>query len=443
MRKISRFYKDGIMQNLWLFIALGLLNVLFSEHGWFPMENMQGMITGLYEVVIPVFLAYSCGKLSGGEAGAAVSTIAMLGVVGQKETYSIFIAMLVSPPLGLLTKKLYGAVEERIPSGFEMLAKNLFIGVLGVGSLLAVRVTVAAAAVRLYGFIYQLSSYLASHRMMGALCVIVEPLKVLFLNNSVNHGILTPLGIEQMKEFGKSLFFLVEANPGAGLGILLARLCFHREDSKKYVTYALIESVGGIHEIYFPYVLARPALLLAAIAGSVSGMAVFGAAGVGLVGAVSPGSILLCVLLAAKGDVVWILLGIAVSAIVSFGLSFLILKWSKREKKTGEQKEEMGMEKKEKPKKPERIYFVCDAGFGSSAMAASLFRKKLKKEQVEGISVEHTAIDKIPKDADIVFAQKSFEAHLKDRQENTAYYFLESIMQADVFEELIQEWKKE
>lgn len=437
MRKISRFYRNAIMQNLGLFIALGLLNVLFSRYGWFPNEKMQEITLVLYAVIMPVFIAYSCGKLSGEDTGAAVSVIAMLGVIVEKNTYSMFVAMLAGPLIGFAAGRLHGLFKEKIPAGFEMLVRNLFIGAAGVFFLFLTRTFAVTVISRMHGVIYAGADYLASHNRMSALCVIVEPLKVLFLNNSINHGILTPIGIEQMQKMGKSLFFLVEANPGPGLGILLARLYFHREEKKKYATYAFVQSVGGIHELYFPYVLARPALLLAAVAGAVSGMAVFEAADAGMAGPASPGSILLLLLLAAKGDWVWILLGAAVSAGVSFVVSCLILKWCKREKQ--KDKEKMMIEKKEKPK---YICFACDAGFGSSAMAASLLRKRLKKEGIEGITVEHVSIDNIPEQAEIVFAQKSFETLITNRKEKTAYYFLESVMQDPVFETLIGQWKE-
>lgn len=332
MRKISRFYKTAIMQNLGLFIAMGLLNALFSEYGWFPNESIQEAITVLYAVVIPVFVAYACGKLSGEELGAAVSIIAMLGAVVEKNAYSIFIAMLVCPVIGFITNRLYRLIKEKIPSGFEMLVKNLLIGIVGVFFLLVVRMLAVAGISRVYDAIYGMANYFASHDMMGALSVIVEPLKVLFLNNSINYGILTPIGLEQMREFGKSLFFLVEANPGPGLGILLAFMCHYQEKRKKFATYALIESIGGIHEIYFPYVLTRPELILAAIAGGASGMAVFELAGAGMVGNVSPGSLIMFGILSAKGDMIWIFLGIIVSAVVSFGVASVILRWGKEKR---------------------------------------------------------------------------------------------------------------
>ena len=80
---------------------------------------------------------------------------------------------------------------------------------------------------------------------------------MLFLNNAINHGVFTPLGIEQATETGKSILFLIEAeNPGPGVGLLLAFTFFGVGAAKASAPgAAIIQFFGGIHEIYFPYAL--------------------------------------------------------------------------------------------------------------------------------------------------------------------------------------------
>ncbi|MFV2012367.1 MULTISPECIES: PTS lactose transporter subunit IIB [Micromonosporaceae] len=46
-----------------------------------------------------------------------------------------------------------------------------------------------------------------------------------------------------------------------------------------------------------------------------------------------------------------------------------------------------------------KVVVACDAGMGSSVMLASQLRKQLKKQQV---TVEHTPVNSIPADADVV-----------------------------------------
>jgi mannitol-specific phosphotransferase system IIBC component len=54
-----------------------------------------------------------------------------------------------------------------------------------------------------------------------------------------------------------------------------------------------------------------------------------------------------------------------------------------------------------------KIVVACDAGMGSSVMLASRLRKELKKT---GITVEHTPVDSIPSDADVVVCHAGLAA---------------------------------
>ncbi|GAA3261316.1 PTS lactose transporter subunit IIB [Nonomuraea helvata] len=55
-----------------------------------------------------------------------------------------------------------------------------------------------------------------------------------------------------------------------------------------------------------------------------------------------------------------------------------------------------------------KIIVACDAGMGSSVMLASTLRKQLKST---GVTVEHTPVNSIPDDADVVLCH----AGLADR----------------------------
>ena len=83
--------------------------------------------------------------------------------------------------------------------------------------------------------------------------IFIEPAKILFLNNAINHGVLGPIGIQEAQTTGKSIFFLLESIPGPGLGILLAYWMFAKGTAKDSAPGAtIIHFLGGIHEIYFP-----------------------------------------------------------------------------------------------------------------------------------------------------------------------------------------------
>ena len=115
--------------------------------------------------------------------------------------------------------------------------------------------------------------FLVDNNLLPLTSLFIEPAKVLFLNNAINHGVLTPLGIQEAAETGKSVLFLLEANPGPGLGLLLAYSVFGKGMARATAPgAAIIQFFGGIHEVYFPYVLMRPRLILATIAGGMTGI---------------------------------------------------------------------------------------------------------------------------------------------------------------------------
>jgi mannitol-specific phosphotransferase system IIBC component len=149
---------------------------------------------------------------------------------------------------------------------------------------------------------------------------------VLFLNNTINHGVLEPLGVAQATEQGKSILFMLESNPGPGLGILLAYMFFGPRLLRPTAPAAIIiHFLGGIHEIYFPYILMKPRLILAAIAGGASGILVFIATDAGLVSTPSPGSIFAYLAMTPRGGWFGVLAGVAVAAVVSFVVASALL----------------------------------------------------------------------------------------------------------------------
>jgi PTS system mannitol-specific IIC component len=211
------------------------------------------------------------------------------------------------------------AVEGKVKPGFEMLIDNFSIGILG-GAMAIFGYTVIEPFV---GWITDRLGdgveTLVNHSLLPLSSVIIEPAKVLFLNNAINHGVLTPLGAAEVQDQGKSILFMLEANPGPGAGLLLAYLFFGPRTLRPTVPAALIiQFFGGIHEIYFPYVLMRPRTVLATIAGGASGIAVFQAFDVGLTGPAAPGSFIAFMGVTAKGDYFGVILGILVAATVSF-----------------------------------------------------------------------------------------------------------------------------
>ena len=336
--RIQRFgsYLSGmVMPNIGAFIAFGFITALFIPDGWTPNADLAEMVGPMITVLIPTLVAYTGGKMVHGQRGAVIGAVAVFGAivagadsiaVGDGTTVlpfggqvMILGAFILGPLSAYLLKLFDNLVAGKVKAGFEMLIDNFSIGILG-GVLAIFGYKVIEPIV---GWITDRLGdgveSLVNNSLLPVASVIIEPAKVLFLNNAINHGVLTPLGSAEVQEQGKSILFMLEANPGPGAGLLLAYLFFGPKSLRPTVPAALIiHFFGGIHEVYFPYVLMKPKLVLATIAGGASGIAIFQAFGVGLTGPAAPGSFIAFMGVTAKGDYPGVILGIAVSAAVAF-----------------------------------------------------------------------------------------------------------------------------
>lgn len=315
-----------VMPCIGAFIAWGLIAALFTDGGWVPNESLARLIDPMVLTLLPVLIGYTGGRLVHGNRGAIVGAVATMGVVVGADTPMFLGAMIAGPLAAYILKYIDHLAKRWTRPGFEMLVENFTAGITGAAmallSMLAIRPVVATlttAAGDAVGF-------LVSAKLLPLVSILVEPAKVLFLNNAINHGVLSPLGVDQAADMGKSALFLIETNPGPGLGILLAYLLFGPRSLRASVPGSIvIQFFGGIHEIYFPYVLMKPRLILAAIAGGATGVFVFLLTGAGLVSAPSPGSILSILAVTPKGAHFGVLAGVISAAIVSFVVAGALL----------------------------------------------------------------------------------------------------------------------
>lgn len=298
--------------------------------------------------------------------------------------------------------------------------------------------------------------FFVDHRLLPLASVFIEPAKILFLNNAINHGILSPMGIQQVEEIGKSIFFLLEANPGPGLGVLLAYCLAGKGSAKSSAPGAIIiHFLGGIHEIYFPYILMNPLLLLAVVSGGASGIFVFQLLGVGLTSPASPGSILAVLAMTPRGGYFGVLAGVTVAAVVSFLVALPLLRFSGKggdleestEKVKQMKQESKGNQTQEKKKlcQPDplkKIVFACDAGMGSSAMGATILKKKLAAAGFGDIEVVHSPVSSIPKDAQIVVTHKELKERASRSNPEAELILITNFMAAPEYDELVETLKK-
>jgi mannitol PTS system EIICBA or EIICB component len=319
-----------IMPNIGAFIAWGLLTALFIPTGWWPNEGLATMVGPMITVLLPVLIGYTGGKLVHDQRGAVIGAIAVMGVVVGAEIPMFLGAMIIGPLSAYVLKKFDDAVVPKVKVGFEMLVNNFSLGIIGMGMAILGYLGIGPVVEALTNLLGSGVEVLIDNRLLPIASIIVEPAKILFLNNAINHGVLSPLGVAEAAEAGKSILFMLETNPGPGLGILLAFWLAGPKAVRPSAPGAIIiHFFGGIHEIYFPYVLMKPQLILAAIAGGATGVMTFLVTGVGLVATPSPGSIFAYMAVTPRGNFFGVLLGIALATAVSFFVAAFLLRLSK------------------------------------------------------------------------------------------------------------------
>ena len=411
VQKLGTTLSNMVMPNIGAFIAWGILATLFIETGWFPNPTLSVMVSPILTYLLPLLIGYTAGFNVYGQRGAVVGAMATFGaIVGSSVT--MFIGAMIMGPLGAwCIKKFDEKFQEKIRPGFEMLLNNFSAGIIGFILIILAFLAVGPVVSSLTAAIGVGVQAIINAKMLPLANILIEPAKVLFLNNALNHGIFTPLGTEQVAEAGKSILFLLESNPGPGLGILLAYSFFGKGSAKSSAPGAvIIEFLGGIHEIYFPYVMMKPLLFLAAIAGGVVGTFTFQLLGAGLSAAASPGSIIAILAMTPRGGYLPVIAGVAAAAVASFLVASVILKADRSESDSLESAQAASQAAKAASKGQEvapsqeelmistdavqQIIFACDAGMGSSAMGASILREKVKKAGLD-IPVTNKAISNL------------------------------------------------
>lgn len=406
--RIGRSMSAMVMPNIGAFIAWGLITALFIPDGWLPNDNLAKLVSPALTYLLPILIAYTAGNNIAGDRGGVTGAIATIGVIAGSDIPMFIGAMIMGPAGGLAIKEFDKLTKGRVRSGFEMLVNNFSVGIIGMLLAIAGFLVVGNAISSLTGLVSRAAEALIAHKMLPLISLVVEPAKILFLNNAINHGIFSPIGIEQVHEIGQSVMFLIEANPGAGLGMLLAYWAAGKGSSKTSAPgAAIIHFFGGIHEIYFPYVLANPLLLISMIAGSSASLLFFSIFGGGLVAPASPGSIISVLAMAPKGQTLIVLAGVLIAAGVSFAVSIPLIKGRKANATDNQVNADVSISKSGTR---QRIKFACDAGMGSSALGATRFRKRAAYENIDA-DISNCAIEDIPADTDIVVCQN----HLKDR----------------------------
>ena len=459
IQSFGRFLSGMVMPNIGAFIAWGLITALFIPTGWVPNENLAALVGPMILYLLPLLIGYTGGKMVYGVRGGVLGAVATMGVIVGTSIPMFIGGMIMGPIGGWVIKKFDEAIDGSIPTGFEMLVNNFSAGIigtvltllafLGIGPVVEGISTALGAGVGVF----------VDAGLLPLASIFIEPAKVLFLNNAINHGVLSPLGIEQAAEAGKSIFFLLETNPGPGLGILAAYWVFSKGMIKQSAPGAIIiHFLGGIHEIYFPYILMQPSLVLAAMAGGASGVFTFVITGAGLVAVPSPGSIFALMAMAPKGGLLPVLAGVAVSSAVSFLVAAVLIRKKDANDDAFEHAKETMVDLKGKessvvktassqvtvdvlpndmaePSTIKTIAVACDAGMGSSAMGASKLKAAIKQAG-GGTKVINVAIDQLSDDIDLVITHEQLTARAKATLPTATHISISDFLMTGLYSDL-------
>lgn len=470
IQKFGSYLSGMIMPNIGAFIAWGLITALFIPTGWAPNEDLATVVGPMITYLLPLLIGFTGGHMVYGMRGGVLGATATIGAIVGTDIPMFLGAMILGPLGGYLIKQVDKLFEGKVRQGFEMLINNFTAGILG-GALTLVAYTGIGPVVQGLNQVMAAGvQAIVNANLLPLASVFVEPAKVLFLNNAINHGILGPLALDQAAEAGKSILFMVESNPGPGLGILLAYMIFGKGMAKLSASGAsVIHFLGGIHEIYFPYILMKPILIIAAILGGATGIMTFSLFDVGLVATPSPGSIFAYLAMTPRGDYLGMLAGVFASTAVSFASAGFLLKFTKSSEEDDalteatERMQDMKGKKsqaashltggeKQKPVaadtaslaglgQVQKVIFACDAGMGSSAMGASLLRNKFKKAEID-IPVSNTAINQIPDDADIIITHRDLTERAMAKRPDARHISVDNFLGSPKYDELVNELKK-
>ena len=469
IQKFGRYLSNMVQPNIGAFIAWGLITAFFIPTGWFPNEALAKLVSPMLTYLLPILIAYSGGNMVYGHRGGVVGSIMAAGVI-VGSNIPMFLGAMITGPLGaFLIKKLDEIISPKIPTGFEMLINNFSAGILGMILAIISLYLIGPAVEMISNSLSNGVKILVDLKLLPLVSIIVEPAKVFFLNNAINHGVFSPIGIQQVTEAGKSIFFTIETNPGPGLGVLLAYSIFGKGNSKATAPgAAIIHFFGGIHEIYFPYILMNPILIIALIIGGMSGVLTTLILKGGLIAVPAPGSIIAMLAVTPKGGFIATIGSVLISAIITFLLSSIFVKKShseenleeaieksksnkslnsndtkNKEKNIISQINEMTLEEALKNNiKINKIVVACDAGMGSSAMGATILKKLATEKGIENITIVNSAISNLDDSADIIITQKSLTALAKEKMPNKIHLSINNFMDKNFYKEVLDKIKE-
>ncbi|MEV5041807.1 PTS mannitol transporter subunit IICB [Microbacterium sp. LMI1x-1-1.1] len=505
VQRFGTFLSGMIMPLIPALIAWGIFTAFFIEKGWTPNADLANIVGPFIHYLLPILIAYLGGHLVYGVRGGVVGAIATFGVIAGSDLLidkfnaalaisdpqadplgkvNMFIGAMIMAPLAAWTMKMLDRLwEGKVRAGFEMLVNMFSAGIWGFVMAIVGFYPLAWLINGLMNVLSTAVNWLVETNLLPLTSIIIEPAKVFFLNNALNHGVLTPLGLDQAatSDAGGSILFLLEANPGPGVGLLLAFTFFGIGAARASAPgAAIIQFFGGIHEVYFPYALMKPILIVALIAGGMTGVTTNMLLGGMLRAPAAPGSILAVMAQVANNSYIAVILSVVLSAAVTFIVASIILRASRKrdlaaaelgtdsfsaavsqtEANKGKQSEALSglrgsatapaattdaaaaasapAETAIAEREITNVVFACDAGMGSSAMGASVLRNKFKKAGVEGVTVTNKAIANLDPSADLVITQQQLTDRARGVTPDSLHVSVDNFMNSPKYDEVVE-----
>ncbi|QCO71110.1 PTS mannitol transporter subunit IICBA [Buchnera aphidicola] len=452
IQNFGRFLSNMIMPNISIFIAWGMMNALFMPLGWQPNKTLEQLISPIIFYLVPILIGYTGGSLVAKSRGGLVGSITTIGVITSTNIPMLLGGMIAGPLGGWTIKYFDKKIENKVKNGFEMLVNNFSLAIFGMLLAIISFFTIGPFIEWISLFLGELIKIIVSYNLLPLTSIIIEPAKIFFLNNVINHGVFSPLGIQDALDKNSSIFFLIESNPGPGLGVLIAWFFFGKgELSKSSGGAAVIEFLGGVHEIYFPYILIKPKLIISLILGGMSGIFMLVSLHGGLISAASPGSILSILAMTPKGLYFANIISIFCSFIISFISASVFLKYHFYTTQKDDQNVENTCEdnlnsrilkdshKTFRFSDVNTIIVACDAGMGSSAMGASILRKKIKNANLNHISVLNMAINVLPtKNTDLIITHQNLTQRAKKYAPYAQHISLKNFLNNSFYDNLVK-----
>lgn len=444
IQSFGQFLSNMIMPNISIFIAWGIMSALFMPLGWQPNAHLEKLLSPMIFYLLPILIGYTGGKLISSARGGLVGAIATIGVIASNDMPMLLGGMIVGPLSGYVIKYFDKTIKNKIKNGFEMLVNNFSLAILGILLSIVSFLTIGPIIESLSHILEKLIKIIMYYNLLPLASIVIEPAKILFLNNAINHGIFSPLGVQEASEYHMSIFFLIESNPGPGLGVLIAWYFFGRGDlCKSAKGAAIIEFFGGVHEIYFPYVLIKPKLVISLILGGMSSIFMLILLKGGLIATASPGSILSILAMTPKGCYIANIFSIFSSFLISFISASLLLKvnfhgYKKNHTNDAHLPVLTNNLNHINFNDIKTIIVACDAGMGSSALGASILRKKIKKANLNYISVVNTAINLLPSKIDLVITHQNLTSRAKKYAPYAQHLSLKNFLNNNFYDNLIE-----